>query len=487
MKTEKTVHNRIAKHSNLYNVVMGFILKVSQVLFPLITFPYVSRILLADGVGRVNFVQSTVSIFSTLAMLGIPVYGIKVCAKVRDNKVKLATTVRELLLINTISVIISYIALVLCVIFLDRLNSDIVLFSVMSVTIAFTAFGAEWFYQAIEQYDYITIRSVVAKFVSVALMFFVVKDRNDVVQYGVVMVVGTVGSNILNIIRLHKFIKFHDADNMNLRQHMKPILTLFAFSAATTVYSSLDTSILGFLKNDTEVGYYAAAMKIKNLLTQIVTVVSSVLMPRTAYLLEQGRKANFLSLIKNSLSFNVVIALPLMAICIVNAEPIIVLLSGEPFLPSVPVMQISILSIIFIGMTNVIGLQMMIPLDMENKVFHSTLVGAVVNICLNLLMIPLFGAIGSAIAVTCTEMVVFIVQAVLIRNYVSTIFDCVDILKAVVSVALASVLAVIVNELLNGFWTSLIFSSILLGGSYLVLLIVLGEHSIRMVVGGDFE
>ena len=227
----------IKVHSNFYNIIMGFLLKVSQVLFPLITFPYVSRVLLAEGVGRVNFAQSTLSLLSTLAMLGIPIYGIKACAKVRDDKVRLATTVKELLVINSFSMVVSYILLVVCILFIDKIRTDLILFAVMSMTIAFTVFGVEWFYQAIEQYDYITIRSVIVKALSVILMFIIVRDAGDVVQYGFIVVLGTVGSNILNIIRLHRFVSLRSAEKMDLRHHLKPILTLFAFSATTTFYT----------------------------------------------------------------------------------------------------------------------------------------------------------------------------------------------------------------------------------------------------------
>ena len=173
----------LVDHSNLYNIIMGAILKVSQVLFPLITFPYVSRVLLADGVGRVNFAQSVVNLFSTLAMLGIPVYGIKACARVRDDKVKLATTVKEILIINSFSLVIAYVILVVCVAFIDRFKTDMILFAVMSTTIAFTAFGVEWFYQSIEQYDYITVRSIASKLLSVVVMFAFVNESDDVIQY----------------------------------------------------------------------------------------------------------------------------------------------------------------------------------------------------------------------------------------------------------------------------------------------------------------
>lgn len=477
----------IKVHSNFYNIVMGFLLKVSQVLFPLITFPYVSRVLLAEGVGRVNFAQSTLSLLSTLAMLGIPIYGIKACAKVRDDKVRLATTVKELLVINSFSMVVSYILLVICVLFIDKIRTDLILFAVMSMTIAFTVFGVEWFYQAIEQYDYITIRSVIVKALSVILMFIIVRNAGDVVQYGFIVVLGTVGSNILNIIRLHRFVSLKSAEKMNLRHHLKPILTLFAFSATTTFYTSLNTVMLGLLKSDAEVGFFSAADKIKGLGTQIVTIASSVLLPRSAYLLEQRRKDEFHSLIKSSLQFSLVISCPMIALCIINAHHLIMILSGSGFMPAIPVMQIEIIATMFIGLTNVIGVQLFIPMDREKYVFHSTLCGAIAGIILNSLLIPTLGASGAAISTVSAEATVLIVQLILLRKLRIKVIAPSELIKILTSTALASCVAYFASNLFSGIISSLVISCLTFGLVYLGLLLLSREKALMLIIRGRME
>lgn len=477
----------IKVHSNFYNIVMGFLLKVSQVLFPLITFPYVSRVLLAEGVGRVNFAQSTLSLLSTLAMLGIPIYGIKACAKVRDDKVRLATTVKELLVINSFSMVVSYILLVVCILFIDKIRTDLILFAVMSMTIAFTVFGVEWFYQAIEQYDYITIRSIIVKALSVILMFIIVQDAGDVVQYGFIVVLGTVGSNILNIIRLHRFVSLKSAEKMNLRHHLKPILTLFAFSATTTFYTSLNTVMLGLLKSDAEVGFFSAADKIKGLGTQIVTVASSVLLPRSAYLLEQGRKDEFYSLIKSSLQFSLVISCPMIALCILNAYQLIMILSGSGFMPAIPVMQIEIIATMFIGMTNVIGVQLFISMDSEKYVFHSTLCGAIAGIILNSLLIPILGASGAAISSVAAEAIVLIAQLIQVRKLRVKVITPSDLIKILTSTALASCVAYFAANSLTGIFSRLLVSCLSFALVYLGLLLLSREKALMLIIRGRME
>ena len=425
-------------HSNSYNVIMGFILKASQLLFPLITVPYISRILQPEGIGRVSFAQSSMDIFTMFAMLGIPLYGIKACSRVRDDKVKLATTVKELLSINTIAMIISYIALFISITSLKEFNNDASLFLIVSMQIALTVFGVEWFYQAIEQYDYITIRSVLGKFVSLVLMFVLVRDSSDVLQYGFIVVIGSVGSNIFNIIRLHKFISLRTASKCDKIQHIKPILILFAFSATTTIYNSLATVMIGFLSTNSEIGFYTTAVKIKNLLVGVITVVSSVLLPRATYLLKHDKKDEFIELIRNTFNFNLLISIPISAFCILEAKNIILIIAGDAFLSSIPIMQIIMPAVIFIGLTNVIGIQLFLPINKEIYVFISTLTGAIVDIILNFVFIPKYGAFGAAIATMMAELSVLIIQYIFLLHCKISILNIPELIKIIIATIIAT-------------------------------------------------
>lgn len=207
---------------------MNMILKISSFVFPLITFPYVSRILGADGNGKILFAASLVSYFSMFAYLGIPTHGVKICAQCRDDKVELSRTAQELIIISSVTTIIAYIALVLAVAFVPKLSENRDTIMVCSATLVLTSIGVEWFYQAIEQYDYITYRNILFKFISVVLMFLFVKKSSDVVLYAGISVLGTAGSNILNIIRLKKYIYVKPMKGYNFRRHMGPAITFFS-------------------------------------------------------------------------------------------------------------------------------------------------------------------------------------------------------------------------------------------------------------------
>lgn len=173
------------KHKSIKrNFIMNVILTMSNFIFPLITFPYVSRILLPVGTGNVSFATSLISYFSLFAQLGIPTYGIRACAKVRDNREELTRTAHELLAINIVMDVVSYAILVLALLFVPRLQKDRTLYVVVSATILLTSIGMEWLYKALEQYTYITIRSIVFKFIALVAVFLLIHEQEDYVIYG---------------------------------------------------------------------------------------------------------------------------------------------------------------------------------------------------------------------------------------------------------------------------------------------------------------
>ncbi|XBG86290.1 oligosaccharide flippase family protein [Enterococcus cecorum] len=166
-----------------YNLLMNLILKMSGVIFPLITFPYVSRVLLSEANGKIAFATSVVSYFSLVASMGIPSYGVRKCAEVRDNKNELSKIVRDLLILNSIFTLLSYGVFIILLIVVPKFNSETPLFLISSITIIFNMLGVEWFYQAIEQYQYITVRNIAFKLLSIGLMFLFVHSPSDYIIY----------------------------------------------------------------------------------------------------------------------------------------------------------------------------------------------------------------------------------------------------------------------------------------------------------------
>ena len=273
-----------------------------------------------------------------------------------------------------------------------------------SATILLTVFGVEWFYQAIEQYDYITFRNLAFKVLSIVLMFLLVHKTEDYILYGAITVIGTVGSNVLNIIRLRKLVDLKTKAKLELSRHIRPIMMLFMLSASTMIYTSLDTTMLGFIKGDADVGYYNAAIKLKNILVSLVTSLGTVLLPRLSNSLANQDMALFNRLIKKSFDFALLLSIPLTVYCILEANDCITFLAGAGYEPAILPMQFISPAIIFIGLSNIIGIQILIPLGKENLTVISTIVGAIVNVILNSILIPAYSAAGAALATTIAEL-----------------------------------------------------------------------------------
>lgn len=418
-----------------FNFLMNAILTASSFVFPFITFPYISRVLLPEGVGKVNFATSVVSYFCMFAMLGIPTYGVRACAQVRDDREELTRVVQEILFINFLMSIAVYWAYFWALYNVPRLRSDLTLFCVMGATIFINIIGVEWLYKGLEQYSYITIRSIVFKIIAVCLMFLYVKNRTDYVVYGAISVFAAVGSNILNFINLRKYIDLCPVGNYHFQRHMRAILFFFLMSVATTIYTNLDVVMLGFMKNDTVVGYYSTAVKIKNILVSFVTALSTVLLPRVSYYIEHGMKEQFIQTGQKALNFVILAAFPVTVYFTIFADESILLLSGDAFQGSVVPMMIIMPTVLFIGVTNILGIQILVPLGKENLVFYSVLAGAVVDLLVNAVCIPGMAASGAALGTAIAECVVLVVQAIMLKDWIRQFSKSLQVAKIFLAVA----------------------------------------------------
>ncbi len=430
-----------------FNFVMNFILTISNFIFPLITFPYASRVLQAQGVGTVSFASSIITYFTMVGMMGIPTYGIRACAKIRNDEKKLGKTVQEVFLLNAIVMLIALIGLAFSVFMVPKLAQEKMLYLIMSSTLIFNVLGVEWLYKALEKYSYITIRSIVFKFLSLILLLLLVKNKEDYVLYGAITVFAGVGSNLLNFLNLRRLIDLKPVKNLNLKQHIKPCLTFFLLTVSTTIYLNVDTTLLGFIKGDHQVGYYTAAVKIKQILVSIVTSLGTVLLPRLSFYHEQERHAEFRTLVEKALSFVFVLAIPLTLFFILDAKESILFLSGNDFLPAVLPMQLIMPTVIFIGISNLMGIQILVPMQKETLVVVSTIIGALVDVLINVIIIPLFGASGAAFAGSIAELTVVLVQLYFLRDLIVPMLKRIGLWKVILS-TLAAVCATLV---LKGF------------------------------------
>ena len=470
-------------HSVKYNFIMNFILTASNFIFPLITFPYVSRILLASGNGKVNFAASVANYFMMVASLGIPTYGIRACAKVRDDKEALSKTVQEILIINFVTTALVTLTYLVCIFTVPKFAQDKILYLIEGINIVLNMLGVNWLYQALEQYDYITARSVVFKFISMILMFIFVQHQKDYRIYAAITVLAAVGSNVLNFVRLRRFIAFKKFQNYEFKKHLKSIFILFAQNVTVSIYTNLDTVMLGFMKSDEAVGLYTAAVKVKGVLLSIVASLGNVLLPRMSYYVNKNAKEKFYHLLRLALNAELFMAFPLAIYFSIESSNCILLLAGKGYLGAIPAMEIITVAIIPNGLTGVIGIQILTPLNREKQVLYSVVVGAVSDFVLNLILIPEWGAAGAALATTIAEYLVLLVQIILARDILKNVAHDIHLIKYGLITAASTFPTIIITQRLRyNVFINLVITAFVFYGIYALILFIVKDELLYRVL-----
>lgn len=457
------------------NFFMNVLLTLSTFIFPLITFPYVSRVLTPIGTGKVAMATSFIQYFVMFAQLGIPTYGIRAVAKVRDNREKLTKTVHELLLISAATSLLAYIILFICIPTIPRIAAEKPLYYIMSTNIFLNCIGMEWMYRGLEQYTYITVRSIIFKFIALVAMFLFIHEQQDYVIYGVTSIVASSLSYVLNFVNARKYIDMKWVGGYDFKPHLKAVAIFLAMSVATTVYTHLDTVMLGFMTTDADLGYYNAAVKIKTVLVSIVTSLGAVLLPRASYYVEHKRMKDFKIIAAKALDFVFVAAVPVTIFFIYFARQGIMLLSGDAYMGSIQPMQILMPTTLFIGITNILGIQILVPLGKERSVLNSEILGAIIDLILNFILIPKYAATGAAIGTLVAEFGVLIYQVVVLWTVIRPLLRKISYAKILVASFLSLAATFWIPALgLKNIYT-LAIASVMFFGIYLLYLIVRKE------------
>lgn len=466
---------------------MNFIRVSINLLFPLITFPYIFRVLLAEGVGKISFAQSITSYFILLSGLGLSIYGVRAVAKVRDDKEKLSKLVIELLFITLISTFIVFFLFMGFINIGEKTYDHKVLLTVFSISVIFTNLGVEWFYQGIEQYKYITVRDIFFKILSLILLFLLVKEETDYLIYASILVLSVSGSAILNFVNLRRYIHFKTSLKISdLKRHIKPILLAFGFSMATSIYVNLDTVMLGYLSNEKAVGLYTASIRITKIVIVLVSTLGYVLIPRISYYIENNNMEEFRKIAKLSANFTLLIALPAVLGLFILAPDAIFIFAGDDFSEAVTSMRILVPIILFLGFSNFIGIQILYPYGKEKIVLISVIIGAIINLTFNYILIPKFSHVGAALATLFAEGMVLLILIVLSRKTLSFLSIDKNAFKIIFSALVMGIILVLITNLFEDLYLRVILSILLSVSIYISLLILLQEELIIKILMGSF-
>lgn len=387
------------------NAILNIVRTFSTLLFPLITFSYASKILLPEGIGKVEFVKNFVMYFTLLASLGINNYGAREAAKLRDSRQELSKFVSEILTINFASTILTYIVFFYIINNVKYLTSYLDLLLIYSLNIAFTVIGVEWIYIALEEYKYITIRTIICQLASLAILFLFVKDRSDYLFYAVTLLISGVGANFLNFIRLRKYVDINpNLRSLDLKKHFKVIFLLFVMVISNNLYSYIDSVIIGFIMDDHAVGLYTASLKFNRIIITVLGAIGAVAMPRLSYLWANGEKNTFEALAHTVFNAILMLGIPALIGAYMLSEYIILLFCGIDFIECIVTMKILTPIILILSISTFFNMHILIPTNNDGKTLKSILVGLILNIILTVMMIPQWGINGVAISTIIGEL-----------------------------------------------------------------------------------
>jgi O-antigen/teichoic acid export membrane protein len=464
------------------NYIFNTILTLSNLLFPLITFPYVSRILGPEGIGKVNFSFSVATYFIMIAQVGIPVYGIKEISKVRENKQKLSKVFSELFTINTLMMLVAVLVYSIIFLFSAKMQAENALFIVAGISVFLSLFSIDWLYSGLEEYKFIALRSIFVKLISIIMLFIFVHNSDDYVIYAIITVLGTVITNILNIFAARKKLKF-TIKNLDLKRHRKPIISLSSAGVIGSIYANLDIILLGSLVGDKYVGYYSTTRKITGLIVAIIGSLGTVLVPRLSFYLDKNMKDEYNQLAQKSLNFIYFLSFPAIIYIIFMARDILHFFGGEEFITASMSLGIISFQVLATSLATFYGFQVILPHNDEKSLVKANVVGAIVNLVLNLTLIKVFYHNATSIAIVLSEFAVTFTLIWLSKSYTNfKLYNSESIKYFKGSILLIICLIITDIFLKDNYLINLLITAILSGTIYFGYLLIKKEEFSAMIV-----
>ncbi|MGY3211552.1 flippase [Mucilaginibacter sp. HD30] len=405
------------------NMVSNLILTSSNVLFPLITFPYITHTLSNDSYGRISFIDAFTSYFLTFASIGIPFYGIREIAKVKDEPARYSKLVVELAGFQLcLSVFFSVVFLVIQF-YIPAVHSNYGLVKIACIIIIASSFSIDWFFQGTENFGYITSRSLFTKLLNVISIFLFVKATDDHNVYYLISALTIFLNAAWNFIYFLR--KFYQPfiGTLSIKPHLKSLLVLFSINISISVYTVLDTIILGLFTDPGTVSLYTVPLKLVKMFWTVVGSIGVVLIPKVAHLFVKDDKEAIVELIKKSSNIVFLLTIPFAGFCLVFPQEILMVIAGNKYLKTIGALQILSIVPLIIGFCNVLGSQFLMPIGHEKRILHATIVGLIISLVLNFSLIPHFKHLGAAMACVAAEVAVCMYVYFSAKKRTKIIFD----------------------------------------------------------------
>lgn len=438
------------------NALLNGLQSILNLIFPVITFPYVSRVLSVNGMGIYNFSNTYINYFLLVAGLGINTYAVREGSKLRDNFQKISNFSSQIFSINIISTLLAYILLILSLVFFRRLQPYALCISVFSLQIIFTTLGTNWIYIIYEEYAYITLRNVLFKILSIVLLFALVKRPNDYIMYAAITVFASVGSNILNFIHAKTFIRLKLTNRLNVKYHLKSILIIFASVIGVTLYASSNNTILGLIKGDYAVGIYSVSLKIYTISQSLLSAILTVTIPRLSMLYGKKNLNDYGALLSKLINLLIVLSLPATIGLAMLSKNVVLIIAGEKYFPATNSLSIMAWAIIFSLFSWIFSDCVLLPAKRESKLLINTIITAVFNIIINLLLIPFWSYDAAAVSIVLSEALVMSLNGYCGRDIIRKAINSKMILKNLVESLIGCIPIIIVCYIANLITMSLV-------------------------------
>lgn len=466
------------KTNTFYNILKT----ASSILFPLLTFPYISRVLQPENVGKINFGNSIVSYFSLLATLGVTTYAVRECAKVKGDRRRLGEVSSQIISINLITTLVSYMSLLVLLSFYKKLRDYRLLIMIQSITIICTTFGADWLNMAMEDFRYITVRTIGFQMISLILMFLFVRRPEDHIKYALITVMSASGANIINAFYRRRYCVTRFTYRCDLKDHLPPILGLFAMLMAQQVFTMCDTTIIGLTLGDHAVGLYSTAIKVYNVINQVICSILWVVMPQLSAAFAMDDVDRLKDLLRYVLQFSSLLGIPCVVAMFMLSPEIITLVGGESYVgasTSLKILSLTLLAGITSNFTFNINL---LAAGRDRLCLIICSIASVVNVVANLIFIPLYG-INAAAATTCIAQLLIILMSLC---FIDKRLFSIDPIRISFQPLIASVGLMIVilwiRFVSDDIWVRLSVAMIFGGGIYFTVLVVLRNELVMGIL-----
>ena len=383
------------------------IYSILTMILPLITAPYISRVIGAKGLGIYSYSYTIVSYFATFALLGINFYGNRSIAKVRDDKEKrnkVFSEIYSMQLITSMTMLVLYLMYIL--LFVEE-NYNIAL--IMILFAVSPAISVNWFFNGLEMFKITVTRNILIKVITVLCTFIFVKESTDLWKYTLILALGTFLSEGYLILTIKKYIAYSKPNIKNIFKHLKPNIVLFVPILAVSVYRSMDKLMLKWLVGYEQVGFYTNAEKIINICLACITALGQVMLPKMTTLLARGENSKFNNLLKKTIKFVSFLSIAMMFGIFSIASNFIPVFLGKGYGECVPILKLLSVNLVLLAWGNVLKSEYLIPKEKDQLYIISVVIGAMVNFIINLILIPRMMAKGAAIGTICAEVASLII------------------------------------------------------------------------------